>query len=105
MRAAVIIDMPTKCGNCPFVEEWFNEYGEKTYYCSLHKVHVDKDGNICKKLRPLPEKKSVKVEKIEDLMHTEFLLDSLVAKINLDTDRLIALGWNSCVDEILGERE
>ena len=102
MKAIVMIDMPTKCSNCQFVEEWFNEWGKKTYYCSLHKMDVPKNGDICEKLRPLPEKKSVEVRDIEDIMHADFLLDSLVAKINLDADKLIALGWNACVDEILG---
>ena len=105
MKAIVMIDMPTKCSNCQLVEEWFTEYGEEAYYCPLHRMTVPKNGDVCKELRPLPEKKNVEVKNIEDIMHTEFLLDSLVAKINLDADKLIALGWNSCVDEILGEKE
>lgn len=105
MKAAIVIDMPSKCGNCHLVEEWFNEYGEKVYYCPLCRMNVPKNGDVCEKLRPLPEKKHVEVKDIEDIMHTEFLLDSLVAKINLDADKLIALGWNSCVDEITGKEK
>ena len=78
MKAIVVIDMPTKCSNCQFVEEWFNEYGKKTYYCSLHKMDVPKNGDVCKKLRPLPKRKNEYID------------------IN-------AMGLNSCLDEITEE--
>ena len=50
MKAIVMIDMPTKCGNCHLVEKKIDEYNMTVYYCPLHKVHVDEDVDICEKL-------------------------------------------------------
>lgn len=87
MKAVVIIDMPTKCSNCPFVEEWFNEYGEKVYYCPLLKMDVSKK-DICKKLIPLPQER-------------EFGKQNILP-IKVDGNSFV-LGWNSCLKEITGE--
>ena len=64
--------------------------------------------DFCCPLKPLPEKKEVKVEKIEDIMHTEFqtmdvITDKFIADVRFETDKLIALGYNACIDEISGE--
>lgn len=56
MKAVIVIDMPTRCDNCYLVEEWFNEYGEKVYYCPLYRMNVPKNGDICEKLKPIPER-------------------------------------------------
>lgn len=90
MKAIVIIDMPMKCCNCPFVEEWFNEYGEKTYYCSLRKMSVPKNGNVCEKLKSLPQER-------------EFGKQNILP-IKVDGNSFV-LGWNSCLKEITGEAE
>lgn len=103
MKAVVVIDMPSKCSNCYLVEEWFNEYGEKVYYCPLRKINVPKNGDACEKLRPLPEKLHVEANQIEDVMSSEFDIDKLTLKIQLDVDKLFALGWNAYRDKIKGE--
>ena len=64
-------------------------------------------GNI-KNLKPLPQKKEVEVNEINDIMHTEYSIrdiynDKYVADICLATDKLISLGWNYCIDKIIGE--
>lgn len=108
MKAVLLIDMPKSCADCKYCG--FEQFTKKSA-CVICEGNFDIDEDIENErsaicpLRPLPEKKNVAVEDIEDIMHTEFLLDSLIAKIHLDTDKLIALGWNSCVDEILGEKE
>ena len=56
-------------------------------------------------LRPMPEKKEVKVNEIEDIMHTEYSIEDIctnkyAATILLATDKLISLGWNACVEEL-----
>lgn len=62
------------------------------------------------KLKPLPKKIEVNVEKIEDIMHTEYrtidiIQDKYIADIKLEVDNLIAVGYNRCIDEILGEED
>ena len=57
-------------------------------------------------LKPMPKKIKVDVKLIEDIMHTEFQMtdfirNKFIAKINLETDKLIAIGYNRCIDEIL----
>lgn len=59
-------------------------------------------------LKPIPQKMEVDVKKIEDIMHTGFQMvdviqDKIVADIKLETDKLIALGYNQCIDEMLGD--
>lgn len=73
-----------------------------------YKEFVSVENNL--PLKQLPEKKNVEVEKIDDIMRTEFqtadvFTDKFVAKIKLDTDKLLALGWNSCLENIIGNDE
>ena len=61
-------------------------------------------------LKPMPQKKKVEVNDIKDIMHVEYSIEDIyknkyVADIQLATDKLIALGYNWCIDEILGEEE
>ncbi len=61
-------------------------------------------------LKPMPQKKKVEVNEIKDIMHTEYSIEDIyknkyVADIRLATDKLIALGYNYCIDEILGEKQ
>lgn len=90
MKAVIVIDidMPTKCDNCYFVEEWFNEYGEKVYYCPLHRMTVPKNGDVCKELRPLPQER-------------EFSKQNTLP-IKVDGNSFV-LGWNACLKETIGE--
>lgn len=85
MKAVLVIDMPTRCSKCLFVEEWFNEYGEKYYYCPLHKVTVPKNGDACEKLKPLPQER-------------EFSKRNILP-IKVDGNSFV-LGWNACLKEI-----
>lgn len=97
-KSIVIINTPKNCGMCPFRESpWsfcLGEY-EKEKHCPL---------------KPLPRKIEVDVKKIEDIMHAEFQMtdviqDKIVADIKLETDKLIALGYNQCIEEILGGKQ
>ncbi len=61
-------------------------------------------------IMPMPQKKEVEVNKIEDIMHVEYSIDDIytkkyVADIRLATDKLISLGYNACIDEIAGDEE
>ena len=53
----------------------------------------------------MPQKKEVEVNRIEDIMHTEYSIEDIftnkyIATIRLATDKLISLGWNACLEEI-----
>ena len=66
---------------------------------------INTDGAL---LKPMPQKKEIDVKKIEDIMHIEFqftdvIRDKYIADIKLETDKLIAIGYNRCISEILGE--
>ena len=54
-------------------------------------------------IKPMPEPIYVEVNKIEDIMHTEYSIEDISAKIRLDTDKIFSLGWNACLEEITGE--
>ncbi len=56
-------------------------------------------------LKPLPQKLEVKVDTFDDIMHTEFQMTDVIANIRFETDKLVALGWNACLDAIEGEGE
>lgn len=89
MKAILVIDMPTHCGECPVK-------------CRMRGInHVP---TWCP-LKPLPKKKEVEVNKIEDLVHTEFqtmdvITDKFIADVRFETEKLIALGWNACLEAL-----
>ena len=93
MKAILVIDVPADyAGSVISV----NLYGRNNKV--IQEIHTNK-------LRLLPQKIEVEVNDIEDIMHTDFSIENLCAKIRLDTDKLFSLGWNACLDEILGETE
>ena len=101
MKAILVIDMPEKCEDCPLTE-WAGSY------CRLIGMFVNDERPSWCPLKPMPQKKEVEVNEIEDIMHTEYSVEDIytnkyVATILLATDKLISLGWNACIDEILGE--
>ena len=102
MKAILVIDeMPNSCDKCEVrcdgytAKEYFEKNIKRPDWCPL---------------KPMPQKKEVEVNEIEDIMHTEYSIEDIytnkyVATIRLATDKLISLGWNACLDEILGETE
>ena len=100
MKSILVIDTPKSCKKCPmWVHTYFVDCGKDYFYeaCCLGK---DK----CL-LKPMPEKKEVEVNKIEDIMHTEYSIEDIytnkyIATIQLAADKLISLGWNACLEEI-----
>ena len=91
MKAILVIDMPKKCEECPFFE---NEdvrsclaYMDfKAYTIILTKVGEEK-AHFCP-LKPMPQKMKVDYDTIATCEVTE---------------KVVAMGWNACIDEILGE--
>lgn len=102
MKAILVFDVDE------FTYEAINDY-----FSGVITLHMGNDGFIDFQnvlLQPMPKKMEVDVEKIEDIMHTEIQLvdaiqDKIIADIKLETDKLISLGWNGCIDKILGEEE
>ncbi len=92
MKAVLVVEMP---------EEYMGSVIDVKLY-GKEKVVRERYVN---KLRPLPQKKEVEVNEIEDLMHTEFqtmdvITDKFIADVRFETEKLIALGWNACLKEI-----
>ena len=95
MKAILVIDMPTSCRECPC--------GDWNICSAIVKTHTNKMSEQREAwcpLKPMPEKLRVDVNQIEDVMPSEFDMDKLVLKIRLDADKLVALGWNTCLEEI-----
>ena len=109
-KSILVIDTPKNCNQCDL------HYAVQVNARCLEMCPLQVEGlnNIygdlpdgCR-LRPLPQKKEVEVNKIDDIMHTEYSIEDIytnkyIADIRLATDKLIALGYNMCLDEILGE--
>lgn len=90
MKAFLVMDMPSKCAECPCI--YFNKY-YKTYECRANMNYwknVDFEYEKGRKpdwcpLKPMPNKKS-----------TEY---------NPCRNSYMAEGYNACIDEILGGSE
>lgn len=57
-------------------------------------------------LKPLPQRKKVgEIEKVDDFMKSDIqtINEKVTARIMLDTELLLASGYNLCIDDILGE--
>ena len=93
MKAVLVINMPTSCEDCPC-------YDQEVGTCRASDTWKTNIKNNCP-LKLLPEKMEVKVEKFEDIMHTDVDIDKFIANIRFETDKLVALGWNSCLDKIM----
>ena len=103
MKALIVVDVDD-------IQRWT--------HAKVYLAHKDEEGDgwwadweyKTYPLRPMPQKKEVEVNEIEDIMHTEYSIEDIytnkyVATIRLATDKLISLGWNGCLDEILGGNE
>lgn len=107
MKSILIVNTPKNCYECPCSNEG-------CYLCQISRRQLEDDFQDTRPswcpLRPLPQKLEVKVDTFDDIMHTEFqmtdvIADKLIANIRFETDKLVALGYNACLDEILGETE
>ena len=87
MKAILVLEMPSKCSDCQF---YYQTHDENDDYVSKCEVLNDMtiDGFIDKysecPLRPLPDKKPHAEEFLEVFMNASY---------------------NSCIDEILGDKE
>lgn len=104
MKAILVIDMPYYCCTCPFFRfKYRDDYDSKETVCTINgyvnENGIDTIASWCP-LKPLPEKLHVEANRIEDVMPSEFDMDKLILKIQLDTDKLFAFGWNKCLEEL-----
>jgi len=114
MKAILVIDIPECCAECPLML-WDAEseyYGaccptlkEDNCVADSYKENENKGTkpNWCP-LRPLPSKKDVTVKRIEDIPSCSItgVADNISARIILKTDEIFAIGWNACLDSIIG---
>lgn len=103
MKAILVVDKPESCTSC-----LLGIY-HKRWFClkTLKDIDITDRYNIpswCP-LKPMPQKKEVEVNEIEDIMRTEYSIEDIytnkyVATIRLATDKLISIGWNACLEEL-----
>lgn len=90
MKAILVIDMPEACADgCPVMCRT-RGINHRPTWCPL---------------KPMPQKKEVEVNEIEDIMRTEYSIEDIytnkyVATIRLATDKLISIGWNACIEAL-----
>ncbi len=100
MKAILVVDVPVLddgrhlCNECPI---WNKEH----LFCQ-YDFNMEAKG--CP-LKPMPMKKVVTVKRIEDIQSYSIteVADKISAKIILKTNEVFALGWNACLDSIIGE--
>ena len=92
MKAILVIDMPKECWDCPMHIEGLDDENEEIMVCNAEKIesHYGEKPSWCP-LKPMPEKKWV-AEGFDRIMEN-------------NKEHLMSLGWNDCIDEILGEEK
>lgn len=81
-KGIIVIEIPENCSSCPWARM---DWGFPDEWCSMSgaEIYNGKPADECP-IKPMPEKYS-----INHMMH--------------DVDIDVAIGWNTCIDEILGE--
>ena len=97
MKKMLIIEEPESCETCPL-----RSYSNLMLMCTPMRESAS---DVRCPLKPLPEKKVVTVKRMEDIQSYSIteVADKISAKIILKTDEVFALGWNACLDSIIGE--
>lgn len=78
MKEMLIIEEPESCETCPL-----RSYSNLQLMCTPMRESAS---DVECPLKSLPQKKEVEVDEFEDI-------------------KLFSIGWNACIDEILGEEE
>ena len=84
MKAILVIDMPTDCTKCQFCG--FGGINMELNVCSLTGRKGTQPKLDSCPLRPLPQIKYINLDDTHD-------------------DLIFEMGWNGCLDEIIGETE
>ncbi len=100
MVSILLIETPISCWDCPCHDSEFD-------VCKIENECMSFDIDNCP-LKPLPIKKEVKeITHSKDIVYTEtqydYIANKIVGKINYDVETIFNKGYNSCLDEILGE--
>lgn len=92
MKAILIINkMPERCGDCPLLQQWYDDEYEEWRdmcfwrYCKIEDTEMKL--NVCP-LKPMPEKMGNRL-----VVNDEEITSAYQS------------GFNDCIDEILGEEE
>lgn len=106
-KSILIIDTPSCCSRCTI-------FNDNQLLCCGSKVNYKESqvmrSSICP-LKPLPERKCVESLEEElsadDFMKTDIqkTIDGMMAEITLNTNLIFAVGYNHCLDEIIGDEE
>lgn len=111
MKAILVIDMPQTCKECKLK---YLDTGDDAYWgvnverciCDNCEIEHNERAYDCQ-LKPMPQKKVVTVKRIEDIQSYSIteVADKISAKIILKTNEVFALGWNACIDAIIGDTD
>lgn len=88
-KGIIVIDIPESCMGCPCYKEtytsWDDDWDDGGEWCEItgEAIYGYTYNEQCP-IKPMPEKYSINY-----MMH--------------DVDIDVAIGWNACIDEILGE--
>lgn len=87
-KGIIVIDIPESCMSCPCYSETYtswDDWDDGGEWCGItgEAIYGYTDDEQCP-IKPMPEKRL-----INHMMH--------------DVDIDVAIGWNACIDEILGE--
>ena len=86
MKAILVVDMPERCWDCPYGHDmWQGEYRCLLDGKTKLDVPNDERSEECP-LKPMPSEKYLSPRDEHD-------------------DIIFQMGWNGCIDEILGETE
>ena len=86
MKVILVIDDPSSCWGCRL---------DHFHMCMGTRERKNNDGNVNKRpdwcpLKPMPSKMKINYD---DISSSEV------------TEKVVAIGWNSCIDKIIGEQK
>lgn len=101
VKAVLVIDIPENCSKCPFAYEFYGVKKCQMLNCLCKTNSIISIADYAKKrvekcpLREIPERKEYKgVDGIT--------ADNITDRIYQSNKETAALGWNACLDEIIG---
>ena len=96
MKAILVIEMPNECWECPMHIDGVDDENEEIMVCKAKARESDygKRPKWCP-LKPMPQKNKYDVDKYATVDYEN----------NITLGHYLNIGWNACIDEILGEEK
>lgn len=109
MKAILILEKHEHCIDCPLLDGEYDTCVVTGGYVEKMIRKEDRREIPCP-LKPLPQKKEAKeIKHFNDFVYvkTEYdlITNDIVGKIKYDVETIFNEGYNSCVDEIIGDEK